>query len=233
MRRALAALSGLGLDRLLYRVWRYNPVALLRLYGHHAFDRRYGVRTSGYGDLRYEPTPVDAFERTVRALEAVSSRLDTLTFVDIGSGKGKVVLLASTFPFGKVVGVELYPEFHALAVENLERFPEAQRRCGTVELVEIDAARYSIPPEAVALYFFNPFPVEILRAVLDNIEASIRDHPDRPLFVIYYAPILFRETPWDRRVLFDRSSSLEAVRSEKDFTLYRGVSATAEAGSRD
>ena len=50
-----------GLDRLAFRIWRYNPRGLLRLYRHHAFDRRLGVNTRGYSDLRYEPTPADVF----------------------------------------------------------------------------------------------------------------------------------------------------------------------------
>ena len=224
---ALRRLQAWGLDRVLYRIWRYNPVALRRLIGHYLFDLRHGVVTRGYGDLRYEPTPAGAFVETIRSLEAVATELGELTFVDIGSGKGKAVLLASTFPFKKVVGVELYDEFHRLARENLERFTRAARRCVDVELVLADAARYPVPDGPVALYFFNPFPLEVLERVLANIETAVRRDPERPLYVIYYAPILFRETPWDRRLIFDRSPCLVAERASRAFTLYRGVSIMA------
>ena len=50
MKKALAGFYALKLDRLFYRLWRYNPIALVRLYGHHAFDRRFGVLTRGYSD---------------------------------------------------------------------------------------------------------------------------------------------------------------------------------------
>jgi len=222
--RVLLLLQALGLDRLFYRLWRYNPVALYRLYGHHAFDRRFGVRTSGYGDLRYEPTPVSAFTRTVRALEALPVALEDLTFIDIGSGKGKAVLLASTFPFHKVVGVELYGEFHTLAVENMEKFPEAVRKCRDVELVLEDAAAYELPAGGIVLYFFNPFPEAILRNVLANIERTIALRPSRPVYLIYYAPIVFRDTPWDRRLIFDRSSRLDVMHASREFSIYRGRS---------
>jgi len=207
----------------LYRIWRYNPVALCRRYSHHAFDRRFGVTTRGYSDLRYEPTPAPALAKTLEALPVDPSEL---VFIDIGSGKGKVVLLASTYPFKKVIGVELYEEFHAVAVDNLARFPRERRRAADVVLECVDAAEYQFPPEPSVVYFFNPFAEDILASVLENLEASMEAHP-RPLYVIFYAPILFRDAPWDRRRLFDRSPRLEIVRAEREFTIYGAV------GSRD
>lgn len=217
----LEALQKWKLDRLAYRLWRYNPVALVKLLGHHAFDRRYGVETRGYGDLRYEPTPAAAFERMLGTLFAAGVEPGAVTFVDIGSGKGKVVLLASTYPFRRVVGVELYPEFHETARENLSGFPESERRARDVTLECVDAAEYVLPDGPLVLYFFNPFPVEILERVLANVETAI-DAGEREIHVIYYAPIVFRDTPWDRRRIFDRSERLEIVAGERDLTIYRG-----------
>ena len=90
----------------------------------------------------------------------------------------------------------------------------------------VDAASYELPREPLVLYFFNPFPVEILARVLANIESAVASGWP-PLHVIYYAPILFRDTPWDRRKIFDESKGLEAVHTERDFTIYRGRSETA------
>lgn len=212
MNRLLAGLHSLKLDQLLYRIWRYNPIALGRLYAHHAFDRRFGVVTRGYGDLRYEPTPASALDKMLKALPIDSSEY---TFIDIGSGKGKVVLLASTYPFRRVIGVELYEDFHRIAAANLNVFPESERRAKSVELECVDAGAYSLPREPVVVYLFNPFSEEILANVIENIEA----HPG-PLYVLFYAPIVLRHMPWDRRRLFDASPRLKEVRGEKDFTIY-------------
>lgn len=200
------------LDQLAYRIWRYNPFALGRLLGHHTFDRRFGVTTRGYGDLRYEPTPAPVLEKVLATLSIDPSEY---TFIDIGSGKGKVVLLASTYPFRRVIGVELYEDFHRIARENLEAFPVAKRRAGSVELQCVDAATYAFPPEPCVVYLFNPFSEEILTDVLKNIER----HPG-PMFVIFYAPIVRRNTSWDRRRAFDASTRLKAARAEREFTIY-------------
>jgi len=84
-----------------------------------------------------------------------------------------------------------------------------------VELECVDAGAYVLPREPAVVYLFNPFSEEVLAKVLDNIEA----HPG-PLYVVFYAPIILRHMPWDRRRLFDASPRLKEVRGEKDFTIY-------------
>ena len=125
------------------------------------------------------------------------------------------MLLASTYPFRRVIGVELYEEFHRIAVANLEAFPERQRRAKSVKLECVDAGAYVLPRAPAVVYLFNPFSEEILAKVLVNIEA----HPG-PLVVLFYAAIILRHMPWDRRRLFDASPRLKEVRGEKEFTIY-------------
>lgn len=191
-----------GVDRLAYRFWRYTPAGLGRWYGHYRFDRASGVDTCGYSDWRYEPTPADAFRKMIGTLPA---SLEDFTFVDFGSGKGKVVLLASAHAFRRIVGVELWPDLHQIARKNLRRY-RGEVRCRSVELVCCDAAEYPIPEEPAVFYFFNPFRENVLSRVLENIRASLDRHP-RPVFVIFYAPVR-RGTPWDRRRLFDEAPFL-------------------------
>ena len=150
-----------------------------------------------------------------KMLKALPIDPSEYTFIDIGSGKGKVVLLASTYPFRRVIGVELYEDFHRIAAANLNAFPESERRAKSVELACVDAGAYSLPREPVVVYLFNPFSEEILAKVMENIEA----HPG-PLYVLFYAPIILRHMPWDRRRLFDASPRLREVQEEKDFTIY-------------
>ena len=207
------------LDRIAYRLWRYNPAGLRRLYQHHRFDRRFGVHTRGYRDLRYEPTPAPVLEKALVLVDTLDIDLARFLFIDIGSGKGKVLLLAAAYPFKRVIGVELWEDLHHVAVSNLEALPENERRCGAIEPVCIDAARFPIPPEPTIFYFFNPFSESVLATVLENIETSLARHA-QPVFIIFYAPILLRGAPWDRRRLFDASPLLRIIHQEKDFTIY-------------
>lgn len=124
---------------------------------------------TGYRDLfnLLKPLPVDP-ERD--------------TFIDFGCGKGRVLLVAATRPFRKVIGVELSPELCTIARENVAR---AQRRlrCQDVEVVTAPAQEFSIPPETSVVFFWNPFTGAILERVLENLRESHKAHP-RPLKVI-------------------------------------------------
>ena len=72
----------------------------------------------------YVPTSAKHF---AFAMSFVPEPLDAWSFVDIGSGKGRVVMLAIGYPFRRVIGVELAPELHAIAQENLSRFRGPRR----------------------------------------------------------------------------------------------------------
>ncbi len=49
------------------------------------------------------------------------AQIDRYTFVDIGAGKGRALLVAAESPFYEVVGVELNPELAAVAERNIAR----------------------------------------------------------------------------------------------------------------
>lgn len=104
-------------------------------------------------------------------------------FIDYGAGKGRAVLLASTFPFKRVIGVELVPELAAIARENLRKASK-RLRCQQVEIVTADAPEYSLPDDTTIIHFFNPFEGEILSRVAHNIKASLLKSP-RQLTIIW------------------------------------------------
>jgi hypothetical protein len=203
------------LDRLAFRIWRYSPTGLLRLYRHHAFDRGLGVNTRGYGDPRYEPTPEEVFHEMMSLLP-----LDPrdFVFVDYGSGKGKVLMLAAHYPFQKVMGVELWEDLHEVALENLRRFERHPARASVPVSLRLDARELLLPETPLVLYFFNPFPEDVVRGVLSNLKLSLSRAPRR-VYVLFYAPVR-RGTPWDRRRAFEASGFLEVFRDDPRFTIY-------------
>src|SRR5262245_24487752 len=50
------------------------------------------------------------------------------TFLDIGAGKGRVLLIACQYGFEKVVGIEFSPQLCAIARKNIETFRSEERR---------------------------------------------------------------------------------------------------------
>jgi len=132
----------------------------------------------------YEPTPVEEAERL---LDASPLAPEDATFVDLGSGLGRMVLLAARRPFRAVIGVEISPALHEIARENLALATDPQRRCADVRLASGDAAEMRFPPGDLVIYLYNPFNGAVLASALARAVAS-RRRGDR-LVVAYHTPL--------------------------------------------
>lgn len=129
----------------------------------------------------YEPTPVREFERL---LKSIPEPLEETTFVDVGSGMGRAVLLAARRPFKAVVGIEISGSLHEVARENLERFEDEARRCNDVRLIRADAATYRFPRGDLAVYLYNPFRAAVLEPMLRRLLAV-----PRAITLLYHTPV--------------------------------------------
>jgi SAM-dependent methyltransferase len=120
-----------------------------------------------------------------KALRRIRVRPDDV-FLDLGSGKGRVVLEAARYPFKRVVGVELSPELGAIARANLDE-SRPRLRCRSVELVESDISDFPIPDDVTVVYAFNPFLGEPFEAGMRALIESY-DRAPRRMRLIYVNP---------------------------------------------
>lgn len=160
-------------------------------------DRALGMETwkpEEYEDLefgpdqgvKYEPTPWSNLLQVHRILSDMSiSERDV--FVDLGSGKGRVILTAAQFPFKRIVGVEISQRLHEISRLNVSRRP--QGTCREIELVNLNAIDYRLPHDASVLYMYNPFKGDVFEGVLGHIRKSIETEP-RPVTIIYTNPVM-------------------------------------------
>lgn len=133
----------------------------------------------------YLPIRPAAARRVVRSLPI--SDYSDYTFVDIGSGKGRMLLLASEFPFRKIVGVEMREDLHAQALENVRRFRPPKAKCSQIECVLADATRYNLPPGKLVVYLFNPFSADVMSQVLRRLDEAVDQDP-REIILVYVYP---------------------------------------------
>ncbi|MGO9269168.1 MAG: class I SAM-dependent methyltransferase [Terriglobia bacterium] len=155
--------------------------------------RLLGVFHSGY-----QPTEPVLFHQMLRAL---AIHHPDFTFVDLGSGKGRALLMASDYPFRRILGVELLQELDRAARENIRRYRSDAQRCFALASIRGDARDFVFPPEPTVLYLFNALPERVLTAVMANLERSLQRHP-RAVYVLYHHPllerVLLRTTTWER-----------------------------------
>jgi SAM-dependent methyltransferase len=127
-----------------------------------------------------------------------NTELSEYTFIDLGSGKGRALLMAAEQPFRRIIGVEFMPELHQACVENIRAFNEARGEPGRLEALCIDARDFQFPPDPLVVYLFNPFPEPVFVAVLENLRESSAEN-FRPIFIAYRYPELERilmEATW-------------------------------------
>lgn len=120
-----------------------------------------------------------------RAFRRLRARPDDV-LLDVGSGAGRAVLVARQFPFRRIIGVEISPSLHRLALENLARC--RWRGKAQVGLVLGDATTFAIPGEVTAVFLYNPFAGPVFEAWLDRLIASV-DRSPRPVRIAYVNPI--------------------------------------------
>lgn len=150
-------------------------------------DRLLGVFHSPY-----QPTDSALFHEMLDALrERCDCNFQDFVFIDLGSGKGRALLMASDYPFHRIVGVELLPALHQTAQENLKQYKSESQQCFALESICADATDFALPVEPAVLYLFNPFPEAGLKRVIANLEQSLHQHP-RAIYLLYHNPLLER-----------------------------------------
>ena len=117
-------------------------------------------------------------------MNTLSVEFERFTFVDIGTGKGRTLLLASHYPFMQIVGVEFAQELMAVAQQNIMRYRQPSRRCYNIAVLEADATAYRFPDTPLVVYFYNPFSQSVFDQVLSHLEASLRASP-RNCVIVY------------------------------------------------
>jgi hypothetical protein len=163
-------------------------------FGDLEFDFDHGVNTTWsnvglktrvreiFAGEPYQPIEADQFHEMMGALGV---EYGEFTFIDMGSGKGRALLLASEYPFRRIGGVEILPELHAIAEENFRKYKSGTQKCFRLESWCGDARAFEFPDEPTLLYLFNPFFEPVLRDVLAKLEKSLRERPRK--FVLLYA----------------------------------------------
>ena len=142
------------------------------------FDQAHGTDTSGLVSLwhlrvcspnkkfgiRYQPCDTAVFRAATEEVER------SRTFIDLGCGKGRVLIMAHETGFQRVIGVEFSPMLAKIA----------RRQCPFAEVVTGDAARYVFPNDPLCIFMYNPFGPAVLNEAIAHLPGNS--------LVVYAAP---------------------------------------------
>lgn len=214
------------LSRFFTAIWDFvsdsTPERRRQRYGDVDYDWDYRVDTTsatvswrdrllGAFNSPYQPTEPGLFHEM---LQQLGIDFCEFTFIDLGSGKGRVLLMAADYPFRRIVGVELLPRLHRVAEENINDYKSDAQKCFMIESVCGDAREFMFPPEPTVLYLFNPLPEVGLERLIANLELSLQ-RSFRPAYVIYHNPLLEH--------VLARSTALKRIGKAGSYAIYASV----------
>jgi hypothetical protein len=172
----------------------------------HPFDAQHGVRTTAYieGSLLatghahdlyntayYGSAPsmvTTAIEFWQQRLAPSDPPMDSWTFLDIGAGLGRPVMIASLYPFARVIGVETSPRLVSQARDNLAIWTKTSRACNAIEVDAADATEFPWPHSPLVIYMFNPFQAPVMEKLLGSLERAL-SNGSGPIHILYVHPV--------------------------------------------
>jgi predicted RNA methylase len=179
-----------------------------------AFDEMLGVDTKGpvglwhlkirsdnlQDAIRYEGVNPSIFRK---AMSNLAENFSDFTFIDLGCGKGRALLLAKEFGFSQIVGIEFAPELAAVARKNC-------RQVGLqATVLSQDAVQFPFPPGNLVVYLYNPFGPTVLNPVLDHLLESAT----AKCYVMYVNPV-------HRSQCFDSRPQLQYLAGDVEYAIW-------------
>lgn len=164
----------------------------------HPFDMVYGTTTNGYLPPWLIRSGDDADAHVVayggcqpscvrRALTTIQNPED-YTFIDLGCGKGRAVIIASELPFRRIVGVELAPGLAAAGRRNARLVQNKYPSRSPIEIIRGDATAVPFPDGNLVMFLYHSFGSELVAKLLDRVVDAVAG-TDRVIFLIFENPV--------------------------------------------
>jgi len=165
----------------------------------HPFDLKFGTDTGGYlspEELRRGTPTVGANDERNNGYSAVApsvfreaigrwrdslpssaARLKAYSFVDVGAGKGRALLLASGLPFRKIIGVELNQDLARIARRNSLTWNLYKKSHAAIRIRQQDVAQFRWPRAPLLVFLNNPFDCELIERLVEKLAEVARTGP--------------------------------------------------------
>lgn len=228
----------------------------------HPFDMEHGVQTSGLvlgqhlttghrndkHTTAYYGIAPSVVEQLLDLWLRTKPRapLEDFTFIDIGAGMGRAMLLASRLPFREVIGVESHPELVTIAQKNIAKWNAAGKAQTAMRMVEADITEFDFPSGPCVAYLFNPFREAVMTLMLRRMELSFVARPgmldllyandechdaiaERPQWKLLWrglVPLSKEDEDADRKILDHQPNGEYAWSTEEPCSIHRLVEAT-------
>jgi SAM-dependent methyltransferase len=183
----------------------------------HPIDKQLGVETSAEVPRRAQISghKMDKYAVQYQGLQPSILRkclnligvTAEMTFIDIGCGKGRALMVAAEYPFRHIIGVELSEFILATARSNFKILVKRNARYGDVALVHGDASHPPLDRGVNVLSFFNSFTGAPVHILIEHMRHHLQTFPESQIWLICYNPVSYQS--------FDESGFLQRFYAAK------------------
>lgn len=167
----------------------------------HPIDVLYGIQTSGFvpnylsipgpsinkilsrENNHYAGCQPSCLRNALRSLPDISQ----FVFYDLGCGMGRGLVVASEFPFRRVIGVDLSEELCAIAVKNAQKIAQSFPGRAKISVEQGDATTIELPRGQAVVFMYHSFGRATLAPIISRLEQLARIGQD--IFVIFENPV--------------------------------------------
>ena len=132
---------------------------------------------------RYEAVSFYMLEKLLSAFQKVSG---VISIIDLGSGKGRVLMVAAHFGFIDITGIDFAKELCQQANMNMrekeKEFPNIKWK-----VINENVENYDIRNQDSVFFMFNPFTEDVLKRFLEKLDDSCHEFP-RSIYFLYASP---------------------------------------------
>jgi len=206
----------------------------------HPIDAFYGIDTSGFVPVDfihkdpafrtlihpYVGSPPSLTRAALSSLPDISSH----RFADLGCGKGRVLIVASDFPFKEIIGIELAPELVKIARDNVKKVTSDFSKQTPMRIIEGNLLDYFPAEGKVVLYFYHPIGRELTAELAAKIETALKDKLEH-VFIIYHNPVwgdIFDASPALKRwsaetIVLDATETKTTRETHDNFVIWQSL----------
>ena len=106
--------------------------------------------------------------------------------VDMGCGKGRVVLISALMGCPRVTGIDISPKMIDIAIKNMNKLKAKHLNALTYKLICCDAQSLTIDDNYNKFFFFNPFHLKVFIHIINKIVSSLHNNNRKIVLFLYY-----------------------------------------------
>lgn len=165
----------------------------------HPFDKSFGTDTGGFVANRFPSFGLKSKQEHPYAgcqPACVRKALSTIpdpsrySFIDLGCGKGRAMIVAAELPFRKIVGVDISKSLIKIAEGNARILRLAHPERPRIEPRYGDATKAKLPSGARVVFLYHPFGRPLVEQVVSRLLREAEAQGEE-LFIVYENPVHF------------------------------------------